>query len=46
MMAKNKQQYEVLATEPTDQEASDAYTAMLQRLTRKVYIENNRIVQV
>ena len=27
-------------------EGEDGFSAMLQRLTRKVYIENNRIVQV
>ena len=37
----------MLATEPAiDLGDGDEYAAMLQRLTRKVYIENNRIVQV
>jgi len=41
----NKHQYEVqLTTEHADQDFSDAYQATLQRLTRKVYIENNRMV--
>lgn len=35
----------LLETEPVEIE-DDAQTQLIQRLTRKVYIENNRIVQV
>ena len=41
----NPQQYEALTTEPpVDGEEGESYSAMLQRLTRKIYIENNRLV--
>jgi hypothetical protein len=35
----------VFSTEPNEVD-NDAYASLLHRLTRKVYIENNRIVQV
>ena len=43
---KQSSAYEVLATEPVDNQEVDAYTNMLHKLTRKISIDNNRILQV